>query len=430
MPLGCLDRGPYPCSEAGCPKALLSCANMARRALCHLRFADVWQGPPPSEGYIWRQCPRACGRCDGLTNRSARAAALRERSVPELLELISRVNKRARTTSWQAAPPRGGRVLRDAGARPLSSRGEETDLPRPTCVPLDAPAAGHESTNRTCFEQVSAAPRIYWFPRFLSDAEIEHYRAITHSSPGRGEGGDRRARRSRAPGAPVDENSRAEDPRERDLRSRRFTNVSEAVRDPFVAAILRRVLAVIDYPPTHLRAALFAKATSYRAPRDYYPPHVDWRGGTAAAQYASRYATLIFYLTDVASGGETVFVNLRAADHALGTNGAVQAFKPLVSAHPRVNKWLWKGAGSAGAMSADERLRLLRSVCASPAYFKVRPQRGAAVLFFNSLDGHEEDLRVAHMGCPVLQGPPKEIGVFRESAPSAPAPSRMRPARE
>ena len=69
LPSPCVDRGPFPCTEAGCPKAELSCYFLAKHLdACELRFSDLWSTPPPSFGHIFEsgistECAASCGRC-------------------------------------------------------------------------------------------------------------------------------------------------------------------------------------------------------------------------------------------------------------------------------------------------------------------------------------------------------------------------------
>lgn len=61
----CVDHGPWPCKEDGCPSPMLGCADLASLNVCPRSFTDVWQSPPPrTDGMrVSDLCPRACGRC-------------------------------------------------------------------------------------------------------------------------------------------------------------------------------------------------------------------------------------------------------------------------------------------------------------------------------------------------------------------------------
>lgn len=64
----CFDRGPWPCTENGCPSPSLACTDLAALEACSLAFDDVWTEPP--EGCQGKKvaalCPRACGACGAV----------------------------------------------------------------------------------------------------------------------------------------------------------------------------------------------------------------------------------------------------------------------------------------------------------------------------------------------------------------------------
>ena len=69
----CIDAGPWPCSEDGCPSDPLGCDELAALGVCDRSFKDVWETPPAGIGseLVSSQCPKACGTCaaqgrDGL----------------------------------------------------------------------------------------------------------------------------------------------------------------------------------------------------------------------------------------------------------------------------------------------------------------------------------------------------------------------------
>ena len=56
------DEGPWPCTEADCPAALVTCEMLSE--YCDSTFADVWETPPTGLGsaHISGHCRRSCGR--------------------------------------------------------------------------------------------------------------------------------------------------------------------------------------------------------------------------------------------------------------------------------------------------------------------------------------------------------------------------------
>jgi hypothetical protein len=61
----CLDDGPWPCAEEGCPSEIVACTTLAELGMCSSTFSDIWDPPPPGmEGAgVGDRCPRACGAC-------------------------------------------------------------------------------------------------------------------------------------------------------------------------------------------------------------------------------------------------------------------------------------------------------------------------------------------------------------------------------
>ena len=61
----CLDSGPWPCAEAGCPSPTIGCALLAQDGVCGKLFKAVWKTPPDGLGEvkIADQCRLSCDRC-------------------------------------------------------------------------------------------------------------------------------------------------------------------------------------------------------------------------------------------------------------------------------------------------------------------------------------------------------------------------------
>ena len=62
----CLDAGPWPCAERGCPAPSISCRLLAQDGVCELRFSEVWEAPPAglARTKIGEVCRRSCNTCD------------------------------------------------------------------------------------------------------------------------------------------------------------------------------------------------------------------------------------------------------------------------------------------------------------------------------------------------------------------------------
>ena len=69
----CEDKGPWPCTEEGCPASReVSCAML--KGECGSVFKNVWSSPPAglADDLVWVHCPATCGKC----GEQAPAAAL------------------------------------------------------------------------------------------------------------------------------------------------------------------------------------------------------------------------------------------------------------------------------------------------------------------------------------------------------------------
>ena len=59
----CEDKGPWPCTEDGCPAPEISCAML--KGECGSVFKNVWSPPPAgvANDLVWVHCPATCGKC-------------------------------------------------------------------------------------------------------------------------------------------------------------------------------------------------------------------------------------------------------------------------------------------------------------------------------------------------------------------------------
>lgn len=62
----CVDAGPWPCHEAGCPAPQVGCKDLADD--CKRKFSTVFSDAPEGVGAktrVWEKCPRTCKACGG-----------------------------------------------------------------------------------------------------------------------------------------------------------------------------------------------------------------------------------------------------------------------------------------------------------------------------------------------------------------------------
>lgn len=85
---------------------------------------------------------------------------------------------------------------------------------------------------------------------------------------------------------------------------------------------------------------------------DCFPPHVDWKGPAAFRSFGSRHTTMLFYLSDVDRGGETLFANLPSAGHE-----ADPSFQPLHGTDQEWHNTIWSDLLSAPEKTGLTRVR-------------------------------------------------------------------------
>ena len=77
----CVDGGPFPCIEAGCPSAWVTCHALAHRLeACASRFSDLWTSMPAGyEGYstlkVSSTCAASCSTCSAAMLRATVSTA-------------------------------------------------------------------------------------------------------------------------------------------------------------------------------------------------------------------------------------------------------------------------------------------------------------------------------------------------------------------
>jgi prolyl 4-hydroxylase len=117
--------------------------------------------------------------------------------------------------------------------------------------------------------------------------------------------------------------------------------------------------------------------------QDFYNPHLDSMGGAGLGE---RLATVCLYLSDVEEGGETIFPWVKNSTSGRSMN--------LDSTEMNANQII-KEAGP-----------IFDWACEDPNadVVKVKPKKGAAVLFYSYTPDGKLDPLTVHGGCPVKKG--------------------------
>jgi hypothetical protein len=214
-------------------------------------------------------------------------------------------------------------------------------------------------------------------------------------------------------------------------------------------AIKRKVHAATKIPAENMEAL---QVQRYGAPRDlgggqiqydFYKPHVDSMFG-----HDRRIATMIFYLSDVVEGGDTVFPwtqagksgrpflgvddPQKAIEASVKSYNAVRGVTPLLSYSPLIHSshtllsytplmhsshtllsyspLILSSHSCVGSCHSSVCLfvdcwcQACKATKAAAGVVKVRPKRGAAVLFYTLLATGELDPLSIHSSCPVGVG--------------------------
>ena len=144
-------------------------------------------------------------------------------------------------------------------------------------------------------------------------------------------------------------------------------------QDAVVARIEERIAAFAMIPVDHgegMQVLHYGEGQKYEPHFDYFKDHENTKHG------GQRVATVLLYLSDVEQGGETIFPK---GKFVMGEPGTAGADHEAASRQPGV------------------------SSCAR-GKLHVKPRRGDALLFWNTMmNGHEDDMSL-HGGCPVIKG--------------------------
>jgi prolyl 4-hydroxylase len=215
------------------------------------------------------------------------------------------------------------------------------------------------------FEVLSKSPRIFYFPSFLTMAECVALKASLGP----------RLKES----AVANSGNPKVNPDVR-LSSNMFIDELDpenAEVVPLVQAIKARIERETKISPEHFEEF---QVQRYTAPDGFYVSHYD----SMLPDKNPRIATMIFYLSDVEEGGETVFP-------LVPVDGTV-ALRPSARTK-NLHKML--DVGSA---------RFQDACGADSPYLKVKPRQGAAVLFYTIKPDGTQDKLAVHGSCPVKRG--------------------------
>jgi hypothetical protein len=174
----------------------------------------------------------------------------------------------------------------------------------------------------------------------------------------------------------------------RDMSEPTMRRISATVEDA-----LRQIVAHAagKLYPVDTRFAEVFQITRYRA-GEYYKGHNDNHN-------EPRVATALIYLSDVESGGETVFPYLNLVD---STSRAAYNKHTDYRKIKTCTEWDNVTCGSGVEHFPYSKHKL--AFCCCRETLRIKPRKGSAVVFFPALPNGERDTLAAHAACPVVSG--------------------------
>lgn len=187
--------------------------------------------------------------------------------------------------AFTPSPPRQA-LPRKAGARTAAAA---LPPPRP---PIAHAASGGAEVFTAPVQVLSWHPRVFFFPSFVDAASAAALAAVARP-------------RMAASGLALKPGETAEDERIKNVRTSSGTFLSRS-DDPtgVLARLEARAAAVTHLPWTHGEAW---NVLSYQPGQHYHAHYDTFAEASYGPQPSQRVATLLVYLTDVGSGGETYF---------------------------------------------------------------------------------------------------------------------------
>eukprot|EP00935_MAST-01C_sp_MAST-1C-sp1_P000109 g109.t1 len=254
----------------------------------------------------------------------------------------------------------------------------------------------------TVFEVLSESPRVYYYPHFLSEHECDTMIRMGERwikpSMVTADGGkvDTRVRSSQMTFLPIDQElepvplgikRKAEAATK--IRMANFETLQiQRYGEPKNGQHVSSFLSDFSHGAFHVGSPANricvscppSRHNTYLRPgQDFYNPHVDSMYGTDR-----RIATMIFYLSDPVEGGETVFPWLQK--NGTGT--------PLTN------------SGVEPQTAIDNSQKLYQQICNGKIAdgVKIKPRKGAAVLFYSLEATGALDVQSIHSSCPMKKG--------------------------
>ena len=331
--------------------------------------SDTSGADPEASGGV----PRKAGAfVVGRKEADRRAAARPTRDLGSVAGSVAAAKARlgvghdARSHAPRAEPRVGSRVSTERDdTRLVSSTAESAflasaaPLPKSTYGLLDAMRDFPGFPRTPPVVLTSEHPKAYLFRNFLTAEECEHLKAL--------------AKKQLAPSTVVGTNG----PVSSGIRTSAGTFLAKG-QDAVVKRVEARMALAAGLPEPNGEGMQILR---YEVGQKY-DPHYDYFHDAANAsprRGGQRMATMLVYLADTESGGETTFPKARKPPDF----DAVESFDESSTARRPSTEW---------------------SDCAKRSGVPVRSEQGDAVLFWSLTDAYELDPGSLHGACPVLKG--------------------------